>query len=143
MQDGWRSTSFAVHGTGLRVGPGSRALAVLLVLRTACNKIVPDIAEAIYALIGSFDPEFQAQLRRNIILAGGGSRLSGLPLLLEKQMEELGGGNVVAIEEPTYAGSNGALKLAMDMPAENWETLSSSDSTSEVQSAPKDKLVPA
>ena len=92
-------------------------------LRVACHSIVPEIVEAIYQLIGTFDPEFQAKLRRNVILAGGGSRLSGLPLLIEKDLKEFGGGNVVAVEEPTYAGSNGGLKLAMEMPARYWTTL--------------------
>lgn len=92
-------------------------------LRLACHSIVPKIVEAIYRLIGTFDPEFQARLRSNVILAGGGSRLSGLPLLLEKDLKGLGGGNVVAVEEPTYAGSNGGLKLAMEMPARYWKAL--------------------
>jgi len=92
-------------------------------LRAACRSIVPEIVEAIYSLIGTFDPEFQAKLRNNVILAGGGSRLIGLPLLIEKDLAGLGGGNVVAVEEPTYAGSNGGLKLAMEMPARYWKAL--------------------
>ncbi|MFQ5462586.1 MAG: MamK family actin-like protein [Phycisphaerae bacterium] len=92
-------------------------------LRIACHSVVPHIVEAIYKLIGTFDPEFQAKLRGNVILAGGGSRLSGLPLLIEKDLKGLGGGSVVAVEEPTYAGSNGGLKLAMEMPARYWKAL--------------------
>ncbi len=92
-------------------------------LRVACHSFVPPIVEAIYQLIGTFDPEFQARLRGNVILAGGGSRLSGLPLLVEKDLKELGGGSVIAVEEPTYAGSNGGLKLAMEMPARYWKAL--------------------
>ncbi len=93
-------------------------------LRVACHGIVSEIVEAIYKLIGTFDPEFQAKLRANVILAGGGSRLSGLPLLIEKDLRGLGGGNVIAVEEPTYAGSNGGLKMAKEMPARYWEALS-------------------
>jgi rod shape-determining protein MreB len=92
-------------------------------LRVACHSVVPQIVEAVYRLIGTFDPEFQAKLRSNVILAGGGSRLSGLPLLIEKDLEGLGGGNVVAVEEPAFAGSNGGLKLAMEMPARYWKAL--------------------
>lgn len=92
-------------------------------LKSACTSIVPSIVQAIHRLIGSFDPEFQAKLRHNVILAGGGSRLIGLPLLLENGLEELGGGKVVAVDEPTYAGSNGALKMAMEMPARYWKAL--------------------
>jgi len=92
-------------------------------LRVACRSIVPEIVEAIYNLIGTFDPEFQAKLRSNVILAGGGSRLIGLPLLIEKDLVGLGGGNVIAVEEPAFAGSNGGLKLAMEMPARYWKAL--------------------
>ncbi len=92
-------------------------------LRTACYSIVPPMVEAIHELIGTFDPEFQAKLRRNVILAGGGSRLVGLPLLIENELRALGGGNVTAVEEPTYAGSNGGLKLATEMPARYWKAL--------------------
>lgn len=92
-------------------------------LRVACHSIVPEIVEAIYRLIGTFDPEFQARLRGNVILAGGGSRLGGLPLLIEKALKGLGGGNVIAVEEPTYAGSNGGLKMAMEMPLRYWKAL--------------------
>ena len=93
-------------------------------LRVACHGIVPGIVESIYKLIGTFDPEFQAKLRANVVLAGGGSRLSGLPLLIEKDLKGLGGGNVIAVEEPTYAGSNGGLKMAKEMPVRYWEALS-------------------
>ncbi len=92
-------------------------------LRIACTSIVPKIVEAIYRLIGTFNPEFQARLRSNMILAGGGGRLSGLPLLIERDLQGLGGGNVIAVEEPIYAGSNGSLKMAMEMPARFWKAL--------------------
>ena len=42
----------------------------------------------------------------------------------EEMKERLGGGRVVRIEEPIYGGSNGALKIAHDMPADFWEKLS-------------------
>jgi len=35
----------------------------------------------------------------------------------------LGTGKVVRIEEPMYGGSNGALKIAHDMPGDFWEQL--------------------
>ena len=33
------------------------------------------------------------------------------------------GGKVIRIEEPIYGGSNGALKIAHDMPEDFWEQL--------------------
>ncbi len=92
-------------------------------LRLACRSIVPDLIEAIYRLIGTFHPEFQAKLRNNVVLAGGGSRLIGLPLLIEKGLKGLGGGTVIAVEEPTYAGANGSLSMAIEMPTKYWKAL--------------------
>ena len=33
-------------------------------------------------------------------------------------------GNVTTVEEPQYAGSNGALKIALDMPEDYWSEFS-------------------
>jgi len=92
-------------------------------LRIGCHSIVPDIIDAIYRLIGTFDPEFQAKLRGNVVLAGGGSRLTGLALLIERDLKGLGGGSVTAVEEPMYAGCNGGLRISMEMPSKYWKAL--------------------
>jgi len=92
-------------------------------LRQACKSIVPGIVDAIGELIGTYDPEFQAVLRAHVILAGGGSQMVGLPTLLEEALEELGGGSVTRVDEPIYAGSNGALKMAQKMPKKFWRVL--------------------
>ena len=94
-------------------------------LRAGCRMIVPPIVQALHKLISSFDPDFQAKLRDNVLLGGGGSQIIGLGRVLEEAMKEmLGGGRVVQVEEPKYAGANGALKMAHDMPQEYWERLS-------------------
>ncbi len=94
-------------------------------MNEACHSIVPPIVEALGKLVASFDPEFQDVLRNNVILGGGGSRIRGLGNAIESYMaEHLGGGKVNTVEEPVYAGANGALKIARDMPAEYWEQLS-------------------
>ncbi|MFC1556456.1 MamK family actin-like protein [candidate division KSB1 bacterium] len=90
-------------------------------LREACSSIVPGIVKAIAKLVAGYDPEFQQKLRNNVLLAGGGSQMTGLPDLLEKGMERVGGGKVVRIDEPVFAGANGALKLAKRMPDRYWE----------------------
>lgn len=91
----------------------------------ACSIIVQPIVDGIKKLIASFDPEFQHRLRNRVLLAGGGSLIVNLDTAIEEAMtEHLGGGKVVRIEEPTYGGANGALKIAHDMPADYWEKLS-------------------
>ncbi|RMG13705.1 MAG: hypothetical protein D6731_11720 [Planctomycetota bacterium] len=92
-------------------------------IRRGCNAIVEPIVQAIDRLISTFDPEFQDRLRGNVLLAGGGSRIHGLDRALEEALRPFGGGRVRKVNEPVYAGSNGALKIAYDMPVEAWEQL--------------------
>lgn len=93
-------------------------------LRQACSSIVPEIADAIKYLVSTFDPEFQEELKGNIVLAGGGSQIIGLGEELEKYMQEsLGYGSVRKIPDPIYAGANGALMYCKDMPEDFWDEL--------------------
>lgn len=95
-------------------------------LREACRKIVPDIVNGIKKLVASFNPEFQDELKGNIILAGGGSQIIGLKKEVESYMKKtLGYGKVTTVDEPLYAGANGALMLAKDMPDEYWDDMTS------------------
>jgi rod shape-determining protein MreB len=56
------------------------------------------------------------------LIGGGGSQIDGLGDVVEREMRRrLGVGRVTTVEEPIYAGANGALKIAHDMPAEYWE----------------------
>jgi rod shape-determining protein MreB len=87
----------------------------------ACYTIVPPTVEALQDLIATYDPEFQAKMRNNILLGVGGSQIKGLGLAIEHALEEYGGGKVTTVEEAQYAGSNGALKIALDMPQEFWK----------------------
>ncbi len=94
-------------------------------MRAACRSIVPPMVDAIHQLIASFDPDFQSRLKNHVLLGGGGSQMGGLRELLETEMKErLGEGRVIRVDEPTYGGANGALKVAHDMPPEFWEKLS-------------------
>jgi rod shape-determining protein MreB len=94
------------------------------VLQEGCRMIVPPLVEAIHKLIATFDPDFQKRLRNNVLLGGGGSQIIGLDRVLEDAIiEMLGDGKVTKVDEPTYAGCNGALKMAHDMPEEYWERL--------------------
>ncbi len=92
-------------------------------LKEACSIIIHPILEAIHKLVASHDPEFQEVLRDNVILSGGGALLNGLNKQIENGLRELGGGQVTVAVEPLYAGANGALQLAVDMPGEYWHQL--------------------
>ena len=93
-------------------------------VRDACRTIIPPMVDALGQLVSSFDPDFQSHLKRNVLLGGGGSQIVGLGEALEREMKKsLGEGRVSTVEEPVYAGANGALKTAHDMPPEYWEQL--------------------
>jgi len=93
-------------------------------MRDACRSIVQPIVEGLGQLVSTFDPEFQDRLKNRVLLAGGGSLIKGLDTAIERYMNEaLGGGKVQKIEEAMYGGSNGALKIAHDMPEDYWEKL--------------------
>jgi rod shape-determining protein MreB len=90
----------------------------------ACRSIIPPIVDGLRKLISTFDPEFQERLKNRVLLAGGGSQITGLDQAIEAEMRvRLGGGRVLRIDEPVYGGANGALKIAHDMPAEFWKQL--------------------
>ena len=87
----------------------------------ACYTLVPPTVAALQDLIATYDPEFQAQMRNNILLGGGGSMIRGLGIAIEEALGEYGGGKVTTDEEPQFAGANGALKFALGMPEEYWK----------------------
>ncbi|MFC1564201.1 rod shape-determining protein [candidate division KSB1 bacterium] len=92
-------------------------------LKEACEGILPDIFSTVRRLITSFDPEFQYELMNNILLAGCGSLIKGLPLSIETGLTDLGKVNVKLVNDPVFAGAKGALKLGQDMPLTEWQQL--------------------
>ncbi len=96
---------------------------ITVVMKQACEILVPPIIEGVKKLISSFNPEFQDRLRNNILLAGGGGTMRGLNKRVEDGLVDIGTAKVNVVEEPVYAGANGALQLAVDMPGEYWQQL--------------------
>ncbi len=92
-------------------------------IKRACESILPALTETTTEMIARFDPEFQVKIKNNIILAGGGSLIRGLKEYLQDALKEYGPCRVTAVEDPLFSGSDGALKLAKDMPAKYWEQL--------------------
>lgn len=92
-------------------------------VRQACDTILAPLVETAVDLIARYEPEFQEKVRQNIYLAGGGSLLDGLADAVEGELSEYGPTTVQTVDDPLYAGANGALALAQDMPEEYWEDM--------------------
>lgn len=92
-------------------------------MQRACESVLPSIIENTLELISRFDPEYQGVVRENIILAGGGSQIRGLDKAIEVALQEDGPCTVTCVEDPVFAGSDGALSLAEDMPDQYWEDM--------------------
>jgi len=92
-------------------------------MRKACESPMPAIVETVIDLIAGFDPEFQENVRQNIIVAGGGSQLSGIDSYLGEATKQFEPCTFTCINDPLYAGADGALELAVDMPGEFLEKL--------------------
>ncbi len=92
-------------------------------VRRACESIMPALIETTTEMIARFDPEFQVKIKNNIVLAGGGSLIRGIREYLQDALKEYGPCNVSCVQDPLFAGSDGALKLAQDMPPKYWEPL--------------------
>ncbi len=90
-------------------------------VKDACENIVPDIVATLRHLVSSFDPEFQDELRNNVLFAGCGSRIRGLSQLVASELADLGPINTQIVEDPVYAGAFGALRIGQDMPLSEWK----------------------
>lgn len=93
-------------------------------LRTACEALVPPLAETMIDLIAKVDPEYQEKVRGNVILAGGSSGIAGLDKALQEALKEIGGGRVQVVKDPVFAGCDGGLAIATDADDSDWEKLS-------------------
>ena len=101
----------------------SNSVEITYEIKKACESILPDIIQNLKQMIASYDPEFQDEIRKNIILAGGCSQIRYIKEFVEEKMTPFGGGNVTVVKDPVYAGADGALKLAREMPEGYWEEI--------------------
>ena len=92
-------------------------------IQTACESITDNIVDNIKSLISSSNPEYHESFRQNIVLAGGGSGISGFGSLLERQLSDMGGVTVHTVDDPTHLGAMGGLRLSMEVPEEMWKNL--------------------
>jgi rod shape-determining protein MreB len=92
-------------------------------MRQACESLGPPVAEAMLDLIAGVESEYQEQVRNQVILAGGSSRIPGFGQYLNKALSEFGGGKVRVVKDPVFVGADGGLALAKDAPKSDWEKL--------------------
>lgn len=92
-------------------------------IRRACESILPAIIETTQEMIARFDPEFQAKIKNNIILSGGGSKIKGIDRYIKDALKEFGECNVRCVEDPLFVVSDGAMLLAQEMPEKYWKAM--------------------
>jgi rod shape-determining protein MreB len=92
-------------------------------IKRSCESMLPAIMETITEMIAKFDPEYQAKIRNNVILSGGGSQIRGIREYIEGKLNEYGPSKVTVVSDPVFAGANGALALAKDMPKGYWNQM--------------------
>jgi len=101
----------------------STTLDITAEMQRVCEGIVAPMAEAVMDLITRYEPDFQEEVKKNIYLAGGGSQIRGLDNMLADSLKEYGAFKVNVIDDPLFAGAEGALALAKEMPDEYWEDM--------------------
>ena len=98
-------------------------------VKVASESIMQDIIESIETLLPSFQPEYQKTVLKNIVVAGGGSRIRGIASYIEEKLRPYGEASVTCVGDPTFDGSRGALRLAEELPPQYWSQLGDVAST--------------
>ncbi len=105
------------------VGGKPTLLDITAEMKKACESILAPLTETMLDLLSRVEPEYQDRVRQNVVLAGGGSQVRGLPAALARALDEVGGGHVRTIDDPLFAGALGGLAIALDAPASDWEQM--------------------
>jgi rod shape-determining protein MreB len=105
----------------------AKEIDVTQALRAALGKLAEAVYQGICEVLSSIPPEYHSVALSNVILAGGGSQLPGLCGHLEELLHPCGPSNVKRIADSCYAGANGALRLAMELPEDAWVELAKAD----------------
>lgn len=92
-------------------------------MKRSCESVMPPIIETLTEMIARVDPEFQKTIRNNIVLAGCGSQIRGISDFIKDALKSYGSCQVSTVEDPLFAGANGSLALAQEMPKRYWKKL--------------------
>jgi actin-like ATPase involved in cell morphogenesis len=93
-------------------------------VQIACEELVPHVVRAVKGIVAGADPEYQSILRNNIILSGGGSLIDGIADRVADELADIGDVRVWACDDPMTRVSDGALKLSMVMPDDQYTAIS-------------------
>jgi rod shape-determining protein MreB len=112
-------------------GKLTKEIDVTVPLQTALAKLAEAVFDGICEVLSAIPPEHHGAALSNVILAGGGSQLPGLCNYLEELLQPCGQSHVKRIADSCYAGANGALRLAMELPEDAWAELAKSEHLSQ------------
>lgn len=92
-------------------------------VQIACEELIPHLVSAIKKIVAGADPEYQPILRNNIILSGGGSLVDGIADRIADELADIGDVRVWCVDDPVARVADGALKLAMQMPDDQYTAI--------------------
>ena len=107
----------------MRAGGKPVRVDVTEAVRSACEALMPEMIESIESLIKTFQPEYQQTVLKNLIVAGGGSRIRGIGAYLIDALRPYGEAQVTCVTDPTFDGCRGALRLCEELPPQYWRQL--------------------
>ena len=93
-------------------------------IQIACEELIPHIVRTVKGIVAGADPEYQSLLRNNIILSGGGSLIDGLADRVADELADIGDVRVWCADDPMIRVADGALKLSMVMPDDQYTAIS-------------------
>jgi rod shape-determining protein MreB len=93
-------------------------------VQIACEELIPHMVSAIKRIVSTADPEYQPMLSNNIILSGGGSLIDGVADRVADELADIGDVRVWCCDEPIIRVADGALKLSMVMPDDQYTAIS-------------------
>ena len=93
-------------------------------VQIACEELVPHIVRAVKGIVAGADPEYQNMYRDNIIISGGGSLIDGLADRIADELADIGDVRVWCADDPMVRVADGALKLALQMPDDQYTAIS-------------------
>lgn len=92
-------------------------------IREACEIVLDPILSSVRGLFARCDSDAVAQVLSNIIIAGGGSQITGLPNTLQKCLREDGfeGATTMVPDDYRRLVARGALKIANNVTEDQWQ----------------------